>query len=62
MEETSWRQKSRALWLGKGDHNTKFFHRIANLHRKFNFMSEVTVDGNHFEMADNMKSSVHGFY
>jgi len=62
MEETSWRQKSRAFWLREGDQNTKFFHRTANLRRKFNFMSEVVVDGTRFETAENIKSSVHGFY
>jgi len=62
MEEISWRQKSRALWLREGDRNTKFFHRTANLHRKFNFMSAVVVDGTRLETADNMKSSAHGFY
>jgi len=62
MEEISWIQKSRALWSREGDRNTKFFHGTANLRRKFNFMSAVVVDGNRFETADNMKSSVHGFY
>jgi len=29
-KETTWRLKSKALWLEKGDYNTKYFYFFAN--------------------------------
>ena len=45
MEEISWRQKSRVLHVREGDRTTKFFHRIANSHRRINSIDRLMVDG-----------------
>ena len=45
LEEISWRQKFRALWLKEGDKNTKFFHRLANSNRRYNSISSLSING-----------------
>ncbi|RVW99876.1 LINE-1 reverse transcriptase-like [Vitis vinifera] len=45
LEETSWRQKSREIWLKEEDRNTRFFHQMANAHRRRNQMNRVKVNG-----------------
>lgn len=39
-EEIAWRQRS---WLKNGDKNTKFFHRMANVHKRFNSVDTLKV-------------------
>jgi hypothetical protein len=46
MEEVSWRQKSKILWLKEGDKCTKYFHSMANSHRRFNSIDSLMIEGN----------------
>jgi len=45
FEEVNWRQKFRALWLKEGDNNNKFFHRVANSHRRYNHVGVLRING-----------------
>ena len=61
-EEISWRQRSRELWLKEGDNNTRFFHRMANVHSRRNWLSKLKVDDCwHTEEID-LKNSVVGAF
>jgi hypothetical protein len=45
LEEICWRQKSRALWLKEGNRNTRFFHKLANSNRRYNFIHTLSING-----------------
>ena len=62
LEEISWRQKSRMLCIKKRDNNTKFFHKMANSHRRFNHLRTLEVDGVVFEEESEVKNQVVQFY
>ena len=62
LEEVSWRQKSRTLWLKEGDNNTKFFHKMANSHQRYNYMDKVVVDGVVYEEESEIREKVVHFY
>lgn len=44
LDEINWRKKSRALWLREGDRNSKFYHNVANSHRRNNNIGTLLVD------------------
>ena len=44
LEEISWRQKSREIWLKDGDRNTGFFHKMANSRRRGNQISKMRIN------------------
>ena len=58
MEEVSWRQKSREVWLKEGDKNTGFFHRMANSHRRKFFVKKLRINGCWYEEEDGLKKGV----
>jgi hypothetical protein len=45
MEEISWQQKYRALWLREGDKCKTFFHWVANLNKRNNSIEALSVNG-----------------
>ena len=44
LEKVSWRQHSKKLWLKEGDRNMGFFHKMANAHRRKNFLKIFRIN------------------
>ena len=62
MEEISFRQKSRCLWLKEGDRNTKFFHRMANVQRRGNKIGAIKVDGVQCDGVEEARGNITEFF
>ena len=58
LEEISWRQKSRELWLKEGDGNTRFFHNMANSHRKRNNIDRIRIGDQWLTGTDEVKLGI----
>jgi hypothetical protein len=58
LEEVSWRQKSRVMWLKEVDKCSKFFHSIANFNRRYNSMDFLligdTLSSNQSEIGEHV--------
>ncbi|WMV11477.1 hypothetical protein MTR67_004862 [Solanum verrucosum] len=61
-EEVAWRQRSRALWLKEGDRNSKYFHRIANCHKRYNNIDKLTINGANVTEPVEIKDGIIRFY
>jgi hypothetical protein len=44
IEESTWSLRSRAIWINKGDKNTKFFHKFATQRRSQNTIWDIVDD------------------
>ena len=44
LDDVSWRQKSRDIWLKEGDRNMGFFHRMTNSHKWKNSISNISIN------------------
>ncbi|WMV13369.1 hypothetical protein MTR67_006754 [Solanum verrucosum] len=61
-EEIAWRQRSRVHWLKHGDKNTKFFHRMATAHKRFNTIDMLMVEGVTVTDSEEIKGTIINFY
>lgn len=60
-EEVAWRQRPRALSL-KEDLNTKFFHRTANCHRRYNNIDSLLINGTNIVEPTEIKREIIELY
>jgi len=44
--------------LKQGDRNTKFFHKTANAHRRYNNINKLIVEGVAVENAEDIKREI----
>ena len=62
LEEVSWRQKSRMLYIKEGDNKTKFFHKVADSQRRYNHISMLEVNKVIYEDESEMVEQAVQFY
>ena len=62
MDEISWRQKSRVLWLKEGDKCTKFFHSIANSNRRYNSIDTHMLLQIRTRLVSTLLSSIKSYF
>jgi hypothetical protein len=62
MEEISLRKKSWAILLKEGDKNSKYFHKIANSHRRHNSIRQLSINGEISTDQRAIKEQIVDFY
>nr|XP_016504796.1 PREDICTED: uncharacterized protein LOC107822744 [Nicotiana tabacum] len=62
VEDISWRQKSRCMWLKEGDRNTKFFQKMKNSYRRNNSIDKLLIGEEISEDKDGIEAKILRFY
>lgn len=62
IEEVSWRQKSRCLWLKEGYRNTRYFQTMANSHRRYNSIDKLKIDNKITEDKEVINEEILNYY
>lgn len=62
MEEISWRWKSRVRWLKEGDKNTRFFHLMASMRSRVNFLVRIRGGGKFLGNTSEIKDGIARFF
>jgi hypothetical protein len=54
QDETCWLNRCHETWLLKGDNNTSYFHKIANVRKRKNIVLSLESNGNIIEGDENL--------
>ncbi|KAL0327086.1 UNVERIFIED_CONTAM: hypothetical protein Sangu_1786600 [Sesamum angustifolium] len=61
--ETTWRQRSKDLWLREGDRNTHFFHQRASHRFQTNLIRKIRGDdGQWIETEEGIQNYIEGYF
>lgn len=62
MKETYWHPRSKIKWLKEGDHNTKFFHKVAAHQRNSNGTYGLWINGEWIMNQVEISKEVESYY
>ncbi|XP_050233132.1 uncharacterized protein LOC126681628 [Mercurialis annua] len=60
--DSIWAQKSRINWYLKGDRNTKFYHSVASVHYRSNFISEIESDSTVYTTPTDIRLHIRNYF